>query len=139
MRKTWSEVEQDFYNAISQTDLGHEINGNVYKYGIRPKSSKKEDVIIKISSLNAKQLQEGTVAIMVFLQPLKKHSDGWVVPNKKRIADIESLVNKLPEEIIPLLPKYNGLSLFDGVGNFYESETEEFFVSAKIKFNYLTD
>lgn len=139
MRKTWSIIEQDFYNAVKKTVLAHEINGGVYKYGIRPKNSKKEDVIIKVSALNAKQLQEGTVAIMVYLQPMTKHSNGWIVPDKNRIAEIENLVNQLPEELLTLLPEYNGIKLFDGVGNYAEPDTEEFFVSVKIQFSFLTD
>lgn len=139
MRKTWSDIEQDFYNAIKQTELAHTVNGGVYKFGIRPKNSKKEDVIIKVSALGAKQLQEGTVTVMVYLQPLAKHSDGWIVPNKQRIAEIERLVDQLPEELMPLLTEYNGLKLFDGVGNYTEPDTEEFFVSVKIKFIFLTD
>lgn len=139
MRKTWSDIEQDFYTAVSKTELAHTVSGGVYKYGIRPKSSKKEDVIIKVSALNAKQLQEGTVAVMVYLQPQTKHSDGWIVPDKRRIAEIERLVDSLPEELLVLLPEYNGIRLFDAVGNYAEPDTEEFFVSAKIKFDFLTD
>lgn len=138
MRKTWSDIEQDFFNAVKQTALAHAITGDVYKFGIRPKGSKKEDVIIKVSALNASQVQEGTVAVMVYLQPLKKHSDGWIVPNKRRIAEIETLVDALPEELLPLMPDYSGIQLFDGVGNYAEPDTEEYFVSVKIKFHYLT-
>jgi hypothetical protein len=138
MRKTWSDIETDFYHAVKKTALAHAINGDVYKFGIRPKNSKKEDVIIKVSALNASQVQEGTVAIMVYLQPLKKHSDGWIVPDKRRISEIETLVDALPEELLPLMPEYDGIKLFDGVGNYAEPDTEEFFVSVKIKFNYLT-
>ncbi len=138
MRKTFSDIEQDFYNAIKKTTLAHEVSGAVYKYGIRPKGSKKEDVIVKVAALTAKQMQEGTVSIMVYLQPQSVHTDGWIVPDKRRIALIERLVDKLPDELLKLLPEYNGIRLFDAVGNYAEPDTEEFFVSVKIKFDYLT-
>lgn len=138
MRKTFSDIEQDFYNAIKKTTLAREVSGAVYKYGIRPKGSKKEDVIVKVAALTAKQMQEGTVSVMVYLQPLSKDKDGWIVPDKRRIALIERLVDNLPEELLALLPEYNGIRLFDAVGNYAEPDTEEFFVSVKIKFDYLT-
>lgn len=138
MRQTWSTIERDFYNAIKQTELAHSINGDVCMFGMRKKSSKKEDVVIKVASLDAKQLQSGTVSIITFLQPYTKSEDGWIVPDKKRIAEIEALTNQLPEELMRLLPDYDGIKLFDGVGNYYEDDTEEYFVSVKIKFDYLT-
>lgn len=139
MRQTWSTVERDFYNAIKQTGLAHAVNGEVCKFGMRRKSSKKEDVVVKVASLDAKQLQSGTVSVITFLQPYAKSEDGWAVPDKDRIAEIEALTNRLPEELMRLMPEYNGIKLFDGVGNYYERDTEEFFVSVKIKFDYLTD
>lgn len=139
MRKTWSTIEQDFYSALQNTALANAINGAVYKFGMRPKDSKQEDTVLKVSALDAKQLQTGTVSIITYIQPLDKSDDGWIVPNKERIAEIEELTNQLPEELMKLMPLYNGIKLFDGVGNYEERETEESFVSVKIKFDYLTD
>lgn len=138
MRKTWSTIEGDFYNAIKQTELAKAISGDVYKFGIRPKGSKKEDTVVKVSALDAKQLQSGTVSVITYLQPLTKADDGWVVPDKGRIAEIEALTDSLPDELMRLMPDYDGIKLFDGVGNYYEDDTEEYFVSVKIKFDYLT-
>jgi hypothetical protein len=139
MRKTWTMIEQDFFKALQSTELAATINGQVCKFGMRPKNSKQEDTVIKVSALDAKQLQSGTVSVITYIQPLDKSSDGWIVPDKERIAEIEALTNQLPEELMKLMPCYNGIKLFDGVGNYEERETEEFFVSVKIKFDYLTD
>lgn len=139
MRKTWSMIEQDFYEALNHTELASTIKGQVYKFGMRPKSSKQEDTVLKVSALDAKQLQSGTVSVITYIQPYGTSDDGWIYPDKDRIAEIEKLTNQLPEELMHLMPCYNGIKLFDGVGNYEERETEEFFVSVKIKFDYLTD
>ena len=135
--KTWTKVEQDFYNGISQTELANSVNGKLYRFGCRPKNSEVEDIVIKVSSLDAAQLQSGTVAVMVFCKDLGGDKTGWLVPNISRIEELESLVDQLPNELRSLMPEYNGISLFEGVGNFEQKDTEEHFVSCKLKFNFL--
>ena len=86
MMKTQTAVEQDFYDAISKTQLAEMVSGEIYKSRIRPLNSTAEDIVIISTALNASQLQEGVVTILIYTQGIKRDSN--LLPDLERISQM---------------------------------------------------
>lgn len=138
MIKTESQVEQDFYNGLRKTSLINNVRGKLYKYGLRPFDSKNEDVVLRVTTLNANQLQEGVVTIMVFIKNIDGAEMGRLTPNKKRIAEVETMCLECLEELKHIMEDYGNLRLETSIVSKYDSDTKQSFVSTRIKFSYLT-
>lgn len=134
--KTQTAVEQDFYNALKNTTLGGIVSGQIYKSRLRPLNSKSEDIIIIATALTASQLQLGVVRILIYTQGISRNST--MLPNIERISEIENAAILLPDELKIILSRYDGITLQDAISYEKDEETEEYFVSVKINFNYLT-
>lgn len=138
MIKTESQVEQDFYDALKKTSLIGKVSGKLYKYGLRPFDSKGEDIVIRITTLNANQLQEGVATILVFIKNIDGAEVGRMTPDKNRIAIVEGYCLECLEELKRVMEEYGNLRLETSIVSKYDAELKQSFVSTRIKFSYLT-
>ena len=134
--KTQTTVEQDFYNALKQTTLGRIIGGQIYKSRLRPLNSKSEDIIIIATALTASQLQLGVLTILIYTQGIRRNST--ILPDLERISEIENAAVILPDELKKILTEYDGINLQNAVSYEKDEATEEYFISVKINYNFLT-
>lgn len=138
MIKTESQIEQDFYDAIKGTELQKSVTGKVYKFGLRPFGSTDEDIVIKVTTANAEQMQEGVVTILTYCNNIDGIEVGRMVPNKKRLAELEVLNLCALEELKQRMPNYVYLRLENAVGSRSDFELKQSFISMRIKFKFLT-
>ncbi|MCQ2257830.1 MAG: hypothetical protein MJZ41_07555 [Bacteroidaceae bacterium] len=82
-------IEMDIFKAIA-TSIEGEVSGSVYFEGDRPTDSMLEDVCIACSSVNAKQIQEGTAKVNIYVRDIDNGS-GRLVKNKGRLLELEPL------------------------------------------------
>lgn len=137
--KTASEVIQDFYDALKNSILFTDIkkvNGNLYKDGLRPINSNKEDVIIRLTTLQAEQIQEGIITILVYYNNIVNKSS-FSKQNNKRGKELENLTLQLCQNIWVDLKDYDDVFLQNGIVSLEDEEVNQFFVSAKIHFSLI--
>ena len=106
---TSDELLTKVYEAIKD-DVANIIDGSVYQDGCRPYNSiGSEDAVLTVSTLSADQVQEGVIALNIFV-PNINNATGLYVPNRarllalsQRMGDIvDALQSKMPEaEIRP--------------------------------------
>jgi hypothetical protein len=137
MYKTTQDIEDDFYKALSQTELIKSVAGKLYKKGMRPVDSKKEDVTLIVTTLDSAQYQTGVVTLLIYVNGTDLYQS-QTVPDKKRIKTLSRAAVDVLDELKPIMKDYDGLSFFQAVTNDYDVETEQYFISAKIMFRYLT-
>jgi hypothetical protein len=137
MYKTTQDIEDDFYKALSQTELIKSVAGKLYKKGMRPVDSKKEDVTLIVTTLDSAQYQTGVVTLLIYVNGTDLYQS-QTVPDKKRIKTLSRAAVDVLDELKPIMMDYDGLSFFQAVTNDYDVETEQYFISAKIMFRYLT-
>lgn len=137
MYKTTQDIEDDFYKALSQTELIKAVRGKLYKKGMRPIDSKKEDVTLIVTTLDSAQYQTGIVTLLIYVNGTDLYQS-QTVPDKKRIKTLSRAAVDVLDELKPIMKDYDGLSFFQAVTNDYDVETEQYFISAKIMFRYLT-
>lgn len=136
--KTGSEVESDFYKAVLETELAKEINGAVYRSDFRPRNSKKEDVVVRLTAVTSGQLQYGVVTLLVFVPDVDATGQGHKKRNSARICKLEQFGVSAVDEIRQILTEYDNINLETGV-DAYPDDNEQHFVSIRINFSYLTD
>lgn len=105
MTKTGRQIENDIYTMIKNSALATFVNGGVYKKGLRPFNSDKEDVIVSFSAGIDGQTQSGMVTITVYVKNVNTGTAGGrLVPNTSRIEAIEvktlEAVNKMIEDSV---------------------------------------
>jgi hypothetical protein len=134
MRKTGSNIEQDFYDILkSQTELPSIISGDIYKGGMRPLDASTEDaVIVFVSGLDG-QIQTGILVVNIYVPDVVV--DGRSFRNSARCRELENSLDQVIQQIND--PRYD-LSLDDMVQTYPEDEIKQHFVNAKLKFRLIT-
>jgi hypothetical protein len=137
MTKTGQQVENDIYGLINYSPLASLINGGVYKFGMRPKGSMKEDAIVKFVQGYDSQIQSGTVVVNVYVPDFDPYENGVLVRDIARCERIESAAN---EWVITLTTEKSDykFKLAQTIYTEEEAEINQHFVSIRLKFRLTT-
>lgn len=137
MYKTQQDIEDDFFTALKDTELVHSVSGKLYKDGMRPEDSKLEDINLKVTTLDSEQYQAGVISIVVYCNGIDLYKS-QVVPPKQRIKELSSLLLNIRDELASTMKEYDDFKFFMSITNDFDTYTEQYFVSTKISFRYLT-
>lgn len=137
MYKTYQDIEDDFYNAVNQCEIVSSVSGKLYKRNMRPLNSKLEDINLIVTMLDSAQYQNGIITLLVFCNGVDLYKS-QTVPDKARIKTLSTKLLTIIDELKPLMPTYDGFYFAQAITNDWNPETEQYFVSVKIGFRYLT-
>ena len=135
MKKTASQIEADLYKYFKDK-INPLINGQTYRNGVRPLNSQKEDCVISFLTGLDGQYQTGVININIFV-PLVKNNDNQYRKDFVRCEAIEQALMPIIEEAETDLRNYR-LQLHQMIQTFEETDINQFFINAKIKFRYNT-
>ena len=65
MIRTGQQIENDIYSLLKNSELSAFVNGDLYKFGMRPYKSVKEDIVVKFVTALTDEIQTGVVAINI--------------------------------------------------------------------------
>ena len=133
--KTEKGIERDFYEFVSKSKLAESISGKVYRKGMRPPESDKEDIVVKFLSGLDEQVQSGIVVLNVYVPDITIRCMGAKVEDITRVGDLQELVLSFIEE--------NDSTEYDlskdGTPKSLEAEDiDQHFIQARIKFRRIT-
>ena len=134
MKKTGSTFEKDVFNLMKQSPLKSSISGDVYREGMRPINSNKEDAVVSFMAGLDGQIQSGVLNINVYVPDINNGTEDRL-KNIKRCNEIESLCSDIVESL-----KLDGyrFSLAAIIQTFKSQEIDQHFINVKLKFNYVT-
>lgn len=90
--KVETQIEKDFFRFVKNSPIASAIGGSVYRNGMRPRNSKAEDaVIIFVSGMDG-QIQDGVVAINVFVPKKPFGKDTEPVKDIERVDMLEQII-----------------------------------------------
>ena len=135
MKKTASQIEADLYKYFKDK-INPLINGQTYRNGVRPLNSQKEDCVISFLTGLDGQYQTGVININIFV-PLVKNNDNQYRKDFVRCDAIEQALMPIIEEAETDLRNYR-LQLHQIIQTFEETDINQFFINAKVKFRYNT-
>ncbi len=131
--KTETQIEKDFYRLVKNSPIASAIGGQVYRDGTRPRNSKAEDaVVIFVAGLDG-QIQDGVVAVNVFVPKKPFGKDTEPVKDIARVDALELLIRDwldqwanveylIPADERPTIKSYD------------DPKTGETFIHTRIKF-----
>lgn len=135
MIKTETQIERDFYSFVKNSDLGKAIRGKVYRSEMRPTNATTEDLIVKFLAGLDEQVQTGVVIFNLYVPDIP-YTDGRMVPDRKRIGELQEL-------ILSFVETAGGteywLSTDATPTTMRNEEIEQHFIYARIKFNRITE
>jgi hypothetical protein len=134
MKKTGSTFEKEVFQLIRDSSLKSIISGGIYRDGMRPFNSDKEDVIVSFLTGIDGQFQRGIVNINIFVPDIDFGGQSKV----KNIARC-NLIEQVCSGIISSLKKDGyRFSLDSLIQTFKAEETSQHFVNVKLRFDYVT-
>ena len=137
MTKTGQQVEDDIYGMVKNSPLVSIINGKVYKFGMRPRDSKKEDAVVKFVTGFDSQIQSGTVVINIYVPDFDAFQNGVLVRDITRCTEIEVAANKWIDSLTVEKTDYN-FKLSQTIYTEEEPEMNQHFVSIRLRFRLTT-
>lgn len=133
-RKTGSEIEGDVYNLVQQSELKSFIKGTIYKDGLRPVDSDKEDAIVSFKTGLDYQFQVGELTINIYVPDID-NGGKVLVKNTSRCRAIEVKAN----EIVRSFTNAEYLFSLGGIIQTFRLQSEDtqvkqHFVNIKLRF-----
>lgn len=133
--KTEKRIERDFFEFVSNSELAKNISGMVYRKGMRPVGSDKEDIVVKFLSGIDEQIQSGIIVLNIYVPDTTIRSTGAKVEDIRRVEELEELAKSFIEN--------NDSTEYDlskdGTPKSLEAEgIEQHFISVRIKFKRVT-
>lgn len=135
MRKTASEIEADIYQIIGESGLKNKINGSIYRDGLRPFDSQKEDIVISfLTAIEDVFYQEGKVNINLYIPD--KTSTGHSRKDVKRCAEAERILLDFFQSL--KVRKDYRFKLSKTIQTFKEENIDQHFTHLQLEFKYNT-
>lgn len=91
MAKTATQVEGDVRRLLQDSTLYTMISGEVYRNGLRPRDSQKEDAVVIFSTGLPTQIQSGVVIVNLYVPDIDPYGDGVFVRDGNRVERLEAL------------------------------------------------
>lgn len=133
--KTEKRIERDFFEFVSNSELAKNISGMVYRKGMRPVGSDKEDIVVKFLSGIDEQIQSGIIVLNIYVPDTTIRSTGAKVEDIKRVEELEELALSFIEENDSTEYELSK----DGTPKSLEAEgIEQHFIQVKIKYRRIT-
>jgi hypothetical protein len=132
MNLTSSEIEQDIYDLLKDSNLESAISGKIYKSGMRPFNSELEDIVVTFISGLSNQIQIGIVNVNTYIPDIIL--DGNSLKNTARIKVLETEIKTWLSGIVS--SKYK-LELDRTIQAFPEPDIKQHFINARLSFKLL--
>ena len=134
--KTGFEIQTDIYKLLSNNPLLMEgIGGKVYRQGLRPRDSQKEDLVVIFTTADAEQMQSGVVTLNLFVPYISIGANGVMYENIARCEELEILLQSVCDGMA-VSTDYR-FTLKDAIHTQRDDELKQSFVVARLSFRIL--
>ena len=89
--KTGTQIQSDIIDLLKGSPLLAALSGGMYRGGMRPRGSKKEDLMVIFTTALGGQLQQGDVTLNIYVPDIPVGKDGVLYQNSARCEEIERL------------------------------------------------
>jgi hypothetical protein len=135
---TASQIQQDVIELLEGSPLQQQITGSIYpgtpEGSLRPRDSKKEDIVVIFTQGTADQIEEGTVTVNLYVTDLMQ-SDGTVVQNTERIKTLEYYAALWVDSLIDKPTAYR-FTLGQTIWAERETQINQHFIVVKLNYKY---
>ena len=135
MAKTGKQIQGDVYRFLKDSTLAQQISGAVYRSGIRPRDSRKEDAIVTFTAGLPDQIQTGVVTINIYVPDIDFDGNGTWVEDGARTEQMESLAQAWVDSLTADRSAYK-FALQQTIFTEAEPSINQHFIVVKLKYEY---
>ena len=137
MKKTGQEIEDDVYNLVKNSELATFVNGDVEKFGLRERNSKKEDITVQYILGTGEEIQRGIVHVAVYVPDIKIKG-GLMTRNITRLIEVERQAQVWADSLDTAETPYV-FSLDQTIKTMQDAEINQHFVSIRLKYELINN
>lgn len=134
--KTGQQVITDIIELLHGTSLAGGVNGDIYRPGTRPRSSKAEDIVVNFTTGDAEQFQGGVATINIFVPHIPTNQNGVLVPNSGRCEEVEDLAKEFVKSLTARVSNYK-FKLRNAIHTNESDEINQSFVVIRLGFTFI--
>lgn len=135
--KTGQQIEDDIFGFVRSGPLATLVNGVVYKFGTRPRDSRKEDIIVKFVEGFDGQIQDGTVVVNIYVPNVDPYDNGVFVRDISRCKVFEAAADTWVRTLKASISNYR-FSLANTIQTVEDLDINQHFVTVRMKFQLTT-
>lgn len=135
MAKTGKQIQGDIYRLLRDSTLYTLISGEVYRNGLRPRDSQKEDAVVTFTVGLPDQIQTGVVTVNIFVPDIDPDDNGTWVEDGRRAEELEKLAQEWADSLTAEVSCYK-FKLQQTIYTEAEPEINQHFVVVKLKYEY---
>ncbi len=137
MAKTAKQIQSDVYTLLRDSNLYSKITGEVYRNGLRPRDSGKEDAVVIFTTGTPDEIQTGVVTVNIFVPDLALDNGVWI-EDMERTAQLELSAQEWADSLSCEVSCYR-FQLQQTIYTEVEPETHEHFVVIKLRYRFYGD
>lgn len=138
MAKTSKQIQGDIYRLLKDSTLYTMISGEVYRSGMRPRDSRKEDAVVIFTAGLAGQIQTGVVTVNIFVPDIDPYENGVMTEDGQRTEQVEALAQAWADSLTAEVSCYQ-FQLQQTITTDYEPDISQHFVVVKLAYRYFGD
>jgi len=135
MIRTSKQVQGDIYQFLKDSTLSSMISGAVYRNGMRPRDSRKEDAVVTFVAGLPGEVQTGVVVVNIYVADVDPWDNGALVEDSGRTEEIELAAAEWVESLTCARSDYK-FGLAATIQTYEDAPIHQHFVSVRIKYDY---
>lgn len=100
MAKTSKQVQGDIYRLLRNSVLHTQLSGEVYREGMRPRDSRKEDAVVIFTTGIPDEIETGVVTVNIYVPDIDPYENGVFVEDGERTAQLETLSQRWVDSLL---------------------------------------
>lgn len=133
MKKTAKQVQSDIITLLKDSPLAAAVSGKVYRAGLRPRDSRKEDLIVIFTTGVPDQIQTGVVTLTLYVPDIDPFTNGVFVEDMARTDELERACEVWVESLTARRSNYR-FRLTQTIYTEAEPDIRQHFVVVKLQY-----
>lgn len=122
---------------LGESTMADCVSGEVYRQGLRPRDSRKEDITVGFVAGVPGQIQSGAIAICIYVPDIDPYDNGVMVEDMQRTAQLELLAQDWFDSVrVPALANGYNIALQNTIATLADEPVQQHFVSVMLKYQY---
>ena len=92
-------IETDIIRLLTGSRLATEVSGGIYRAGLRPRGSEKEDIIVDFISGTVGYPSSGIVNVLVYVKDITPYGNGVNVEDGRRVDELQYMAGEWVESL----------------------------------------
>lgn len=133
---TSRQVQGEVYRLLRLSPMAGALSGGVYRAGLRPRDSRREDAVVVFTTGLTGEVETGVVTINVYVPDIDPRADGVWVEDVRRTEQVERMAAEWAASLTAATTGNYLFRLSGAIETHEEAETRQHFVTVRLRYSY---